>query len=170
MSTSRSLSERNYTEEKMMFSCTKGRIQNMHRFFTFAVLLAFLGLSLGACTTSTSEQKEFNSPSEAIQAFVTALKTDNDKELVAILGPEANELLFSGDEATDLERKQKFLESYEAQNRIAPDGDRFICVIGKNDWPFPIPLVNKGGRWVFDSVSGKEEILDRRIGHEGPGR
>ena len=147
-----------------MFSCTKRGIQNIHRFFTITLLLLFLGLFLGACTTSTPEQKEFKSPSEAVQAFVTALKTDNDKELLSILGPEANELLFSGDEATDLERKQKFLESYAEQNRIAPDGDRFICVIGKNDWPFPIPLVKKGDRWVFDSVSGKEEILDRRIG------
>ena len=165
MTTSRSSSDRNYMEEKMMFSCTKANIQSMQRFFTIATLVALLGLSLAACTSSKpQQQKEFKSPSDAVQAFVTALKTDNDKELLSIFGPEANELLFSGNAATDLERRQKFLESYDERNSIAPDGDKFLLVIGKNDWPFPIPLVKKADRWVFDSVSGKEEILDRRIG------
>ena len=152
-------------EEKMMFSCTKAGIQNIERFFTIATLVVFLGLSLAACTSSKPpQQKEFKSPSDAVQAFVTALTTDNDKELLSIFGPEANELLFSGNEATDLERRQKFLESYAEQNSITADGDKFIIVVGKNDWPFPIPLMKKGEKWVFDITSGKEEILDRRIG------
>jgi len=152
-------------EEKMMFSCSKSGIQNMQRFFTIAALVAFLGLSLASCTSSKpQQQKEFKSPSDAVQAFVTALRTDDDKELLSIFGPEANELLFSGNAATDLDRRQKFLEAYDNQNSIAADGDKFIIVIGKNDWPFPIPLMKKGEIWVFDIASGKEEILDRRIG------
>ncbi|KPJ99649.1 MAG: hypothetical protein AMJ60_04330 [Desulfobacterales bacterium SG8_35] len=147
----------------MMFPCAKDGKQNMQRLFTIATLVTFLGLSL-ALISCKVKQQEFASPADAVQALVTALKTNNDKELLSVLGPEANELIYSGDDVADLAKRQKFLEFYEEQNHIAPDGDRFVLVIGKNDWPFPIPLVKKADRWVFDSVSGKEEILDRRIG------
>ena len=39
-----------------------------------------------------------------------------------------------------------------------------ILIIGRNDWPFPIPIIKQGQQWIFDTASGKEEILDRRIG------
>jgi hypothetical protein len=36
--------------------------------------------------------------------------------------------------------------------------------IGAHNWPWPIPLVNKGNSWYFDTEAGKKEILYRRIG------
>ena len=36
--------------------------------------------------------------------------------------------------------------------------------IGKDGWPFPIPLVKDASGWRFDTAAGKEEILNRRIG------
>jgi hypothetical protein len=39
-----------------------------------------------------------------------------------------------------------------------------ILFIGNEDWPFPIPLVNKGGQWQFDTSAGLDEILRRRVG------
>jgi hypothetical protein len=164
MITSRSSSGRKYTEEKIMFSFIRSEILNMQRFFTIATLAAFLFFSLTACTSTPSKENEFKSPSDAVQALVTAAKTGGDKELLSVLGPEAKELISSGDEVADLETRQSFLKAYEEQNSIEPDGDNFVLVIGKNDWPFPIPLVKKGGRWMFDTASGKEEILNRRIG------
>jgi hypothetical protein len=151
-------------EEKMMFSCTKDGIQSMQRFFTIAILAVFFCLSLAACSSSTPEQKEFKSPSDAVQAFVAALKKNNEKVLLAILGPGGNEIISSGDEVDDLQARQAFLNAYNEQNSIAPDGDRFLLVIGKNDWPFPIPIIKKGDRWIFDTASGKEELVNRRIG------
>jgi hypothetical protein len=151
-------------EEKMIFSYTKDGIQNMQRFFTIATLVTSLCFSLVACTSTPPKQKEFKSPADAVQAFVTALKTGGDKELLSVLGPEANELISSGDEVANRETRQNFLKAYDVQNRIEPDGDKFQLVIGKNDWPFPIPLIKKGDQWFFDTASGKEEILNRRIG------
>ena len=163
----RSSSDRKNLEKKMMFSRTKVGKQNRQRFSTIVTLLVFLYLSLAACSSSTTaKQKEFQSPSDAVQSFVTALKTGDDKELLSIFGPEANELIFSGDKVADQARKKLFLKDYGEQNRIDPDGDKFVLVIGKNEWPFPIPLVNKGDRWLFDTASGKEEILNRRIGRD----
>jgi len=131
---------------------------------TIAALAAFLCLTLAACTSFSSKQKEFASPAGAVQDLVTAVKAGDDKDLLAILGPEAKELISSGDEVYDQQARQDFLKVYDEQNRIEPDGDSLQLIIGKNDWPFPIPLVKKGNLWVFDTASGKEEILNRRIG------
>jgi len=151
-------------EEIIMFSFTKSGISYMQRFFTIATLAAIFFFSLAACTSTPIKENEFKSPSDAVQALVTAVQTGGDKELLAILGPDAGELISSGDEIADKQRRQNFLKAYEEQNRIESDGDNFVLVIGKNDWPFPIPLVKKEDRWVFDTASGKEEILNRRIG------
>ncbi len=151
-------------EEIIMFSFTKSDIPYMQRFFTFATLAIIFFFSLAACTSTPSKENEFKSPSDAVQALVTAAQSDDDKKLLAVLGPDAGELISSGDETADKQQRQNFLKAYEEQNRIESDGDKFVLVIGKNDWPFPIPLVKKGDRWAFDAASGKEEILNRRIG------
>jgi hypothetical protein len=44
-----------------------------------------------------------------------------------------------------------------------PDGTTTLYIGAKN-WPAPIPLVNKGNSWYFDTAAGKMEILYRRIG------
>jgi hypothetical protein len=151
-------------EEKIMFSFTKNGMQKKQYFFTIATLVAFLWFALAACTSAPSKKNEFKSPDEAVQALVTALKAGSNEELLAVLGPEAKELVSSGDEVYDLQGRQNCLEAYNEQNRVEPDGDKFLLIIGKNDWPFPIPLVKKGNWWMFDTASGKEEILNRRIG------
>src|SRR6185437_232472 len=42
--------------------------------------------------------------------------------------------------------------------------DKAVLILGKEDWPFPIPLLRKDGTWRFDSTAGRDEILYRRIG------
>src|SRR3954454_3815174 len=52
-------------------------------------------------------------------------------------------------------------------NSIQPDPakkDRVTVVVGDDDFPFPVPLVKKSGKWQFDSAAGRKEILDRRVG------
>ncbi len=42
---------------------------------------------------------------------------------------------------------------------------RNILHIGKDDWPFPIPLAKTAdGKWFLDTEAGKVELLARRIG------
>jgi hypothetical protein len=151
-------------EEKIMLSFTESGILNIQRFFTIVTLVAFLCFSLTSCTSTPPKENEFTSPSNAVQALAKAVKTGVDKDLLSVLGPEAQELVSSGDEVADREIRQTFLKAYEEQNRIEPDGDNFLLIIGKNDWPFPIPIVKNGYWWVFDTAGGKEEILNRRIG------
>ncbi len=144
----------------------KGSEKNWIWLLHFGVLtaigstLAFSGVSFG----ETVNQKSFASAQEAVKAFVTAAKNQDEKELLAIFGPAAKELIFSGDAISDRQRRVRFVQAYNEKNRLLEKGDSAMLVIGKKDWPFPIPVVKNGKRWFFDTAKGKEEILNRRIG------
>jgi hypothetical protein len=127
-----------------------------------AVLVTFV--CAGIPTVSLAQQKTFSSAEEAVKAAVAAAKNNDDKELLAIFGPQAKELLFSGDAVADNERRGEFVAAYAERNRLVTEGGDTILIVGKQDWPFPIPIVRRGEQWVFDTAKGKEEILNRRIG------
>src|SRR6185369_9031115 len=46
----------------------------------------------------------------------------------------------------------------------ADDAKTRVMVIGKNAWPMPIPIVQDDKGWHFDTATGIQEILARRIG------
>jgi hypothetical protein len=132
-------------------------------FFNAAVVLMvfiFSGVNAGAA----ARQRGFATPGEAVKAFVAALKSNNEKELLSILGPDGKELIYSGDPVSDNQRREKFISYYEEKNSIVQERANMILIIGDKDWPFPVPLVKKGDKWIFDTKAGKEEILNRRIG------
>jgi len=132
--------------------------------FGIAVAIAVI-MTLAGASFAAEKQKSFTSAEEAVKALVTAARNNDDKELLAIFGPDAKDLMSSGDAVADRQRRDKFLKYYDEKNSLSPEGDSMIIVIGKIDWPFPIPIVKKmGERWIFDTRKGKEEILNRRIG------
>jgi hypothetical protein len=110
-------------------------------------------------------QKTFSSADEACHALVGALKNGDDKALLQILGPEGKEIISSGDPAEDLANRANFVSKFEQMHRmvVEPNGTTTMY-IGAENWPTPIPLLNKGGKWYFDTGAGKQEILFRRIG------
>jgi hypothetical protein len=116
------------------------------------------------CAAAVAQQKSFSSAEEAVKAAAAAARNNDDKELLAIFGAQAKEILFSGDPTADKQRRAQFLAAYDEKNQLATEGESRILIVGKQDWPFPIPLVKKGQGWVFDTDKGKEEILNRRIG------
>jgi len=135
------------------------------------IILRFLVAALGLmfapydiCSAAVAPQKSFSSGEEAVKAAVAAARNNNDKELLTIFGTQAKDLLSSGDPVADKERRANFLAAYDQKNRLVAEGEGTILVIGKNEWPFPIPLVKKNDSWVFDTAKGREEILNRRIG------
>ncbi len=108
---------------------------------------------------------DYATPEEAVAALEAALKADDPAALRAVFGPDSNALLGSGDKVADHNARQRFLDELEAAHRLEADGDdRRILVVGPNDWPSPIPIVQVGGRWHFDSAAGAQAISDRRIG------
>jgi len=128
--------------------------------------LAALGLIFTFIISSTPAwaQKMFSSPEEAVKAAIAAARSNNDNELLAIFGPKAKEILFSGDPVADKQRRAEFVAAYDQANRLSTEGEDRILIAGKQDWPFPIPIVKKGQSWMFDTEQGKQEVLNRRIG------
>jgi hypothetical protein len=142
---------------KANFICQRLRLA-----INLAVVVTFAWT--GMVSAAAAQQKSFSSPEEAVKATIAAAKSGNDKELLAIFGPQSKELLFSGDPVGDKQRRAEFIAAYDQKNRLDTQGEKKILIVGKDDWPFPIPIVKKGQSWVFDTDQGKEEILNRRIG------
>jgi hypothetical protein len=110
-------------------------------------------------------QKTFSSAEEATKALVTAAESNDEKAMLDILGPQGKQIVSSGDEAEDAENRANFAQRYREMHRLVkePDGTT-ILYIGAHNWPCPIPLMQKGKVWYFDTEAGKKEILYRRIG------
>jgi hypothetical protein len=119
----------------------------------------------GTAMAAKPTQKTFETPEAAVEALVKALRDHSEKELVVIFGPGSEKLISSGDKVDDRERREEFVRLYGEANRLEPAGDnKRIVHVGKNDWPFPIPIVKTADRWRFDTKQGREEILNRRVG------
>jgi hypothetical protein len=132
--------------------------------------LAVVALLLLVCfpTRSMAQQpgqKTFSSAEEASNALVTAARNNDEKAMLEILGPDGKRIVSSGDDTEDAESRANFVKRYEDMHRLVkePDGTT-VLYIGAHNWPAPIPLVNKGKLWYFDTEAGKKEILYRRIG------
>jgi hypothetical protein len=152
-------------EEAMLqnLSAVKQETPSRYR-AAFAVTIIFVFTACRLAVAATAQPKTFASAENAVKAVVAAAKNNDDKELLAIFGPGAKELLFSGDAVADKQRRARFLKAYDEKNRLVQQGNDMVLVIGNDDWPFPIPVMKKGDSWVFDIDRGKQEILNRRIG------
>jgi hypothetical protein len=111
-------------------------------------------------------QKTFSSADDASAALVTAAQQNDEKAMLAILGPEGKQIVSSGDDTEDANNRANFVQRYKEMHRLAaePDGSTTLY-IGAENWPTPIPLANKGNAWFFDTDAGRSEILYRRVGH-----
>src|ERR1017187_6631364 len=110
-------------------------------------------------------QETFSSAAKASMSLVSALQNNRQQALLKILGPDAKEIVSSGDESEDASDRAQFVQKYERMHRLVtePDGTTTLY-IGAENWPTPIPLLHKGEAWYFDTAAGKQEILYRRIG------
>lgn len=126
-----------------------------------------LVLALAPATQAAAaqpKQKSFSSPDEAATALVEAAKSHDRNALLAVLGPEATKL-GSGDPVQSKREREQFVAAYQEKHELVKEGDtRATLVVGKNDWPLPIPLVKADDGWKFDTAAGREELLNRRIG------
>jgi hypothetical protein len=132
----------------------------------FAMVAVILTACLAASSMAQEEgQKTFPSAEDASHALVTAFQNNDEKAMLDVLGQDAKQIVSSGDEVEDKQRRANFVQRYEEMHRLVrePDGTTTLY-IGAYNWPTPIPLVNKGNSWYFDTDAAKKEILFRRIG------
>jgi Protein of unknown function (DUF2950) len=133
----------------------------LSRFFALAS-----GLALSVLPASAADEQTFASPQDAVNALVLAAKNHDTKELHVIFGPEGKDLV-SPDLVQASDESKKFVGCLSEKTQLISHSDSSVTLeLGADNWPFPIPLVKKDGKWFFDTVAGKQEILARRIGRD----
>lgn len=139
---------------------------NLRGLATFTAALILIGCFPTRSTAQQEGQKTFSSAEEACRAFFMAVQTSDEKAMLDILGPSGKQIISLGDEAEDADNRTTFVQKYQEMHRLVkePDGTTTLY-IGAENWPTPIPLVEKAGAWYFDTEAGREELLLRRIGH-----
>jgi hypothetical protein len=117
---------------------------------------------------STAQSAEtFDTPQQAGDALVKAAESFDVVALTRIFGPDGNGIVFSGEFAQDRKHAADFAEQARQKKSVSVDpkgGERAFLLVGNEDWPFPVPIVKRGGKWFFDSKAGLQELLYRRIG------
>jgi hypothetical protein len=160
--------------EKSHMRLTDPHFHNCHSNFSKVATLAIFLIASFSIPTRAQQpsqlqpqrgQKMFPSAEAASDALFTATQQNDEKQLLVILGPDAKQLISSGDEAEDAENRAHFVKKYQELHRLVkePDGTTTLY-IGAMNWPTPIPLVNKADSWFFDTDAAEHEILFRRIG------
>jgi hypothetical protein len=155
-------------EEKTMFRINqkikRGCMRHYALVVVTAVWIAAITLILPVSAQEV-KQKIFGSPEEAMKTLAETVKAGDTKGVMAILGPEGEDIISSGDEVADKNVLEQFVKSYQEKvDFVKEKEDRVSIIIGSDDWPFPIPIVKKGDGWVFDTKAGREEVLNRRVG------
>jgi hypothetical protein len=122
-----------------------------------------------APTTAPAQprQKIFDTPQQAADAMILAVKNDDVAALLAIFGPDGKDFISTEDDVQDRNSRAAFAAMAQENMHVDMDPhnpNRATLSVGKEDWPTPVPIVKHGGKWHFDSKAGRSEILDRHIG------
>jgi hypothetical protein len=132
------------------------------------LLVALVGLTAvlsRAASATEPAQRTFASPEQARDALVAAVQQKDRNALAPIFGPALRELE-TGDPVEDATEFEHFSRHVLEGTELARVGEnKDVLLIGAQKWPFPMPIVHSGNGWLFDTRAGRDEILNRRIGH-----
>jgi hypothetical protein len=118
-----------------------------------------------SCAAAGAAQQTFATPEAGVDALMQAVRANDEPALRTLFGADAGRLIDSGDKVADAENRARFTKAYTDAHRLdRVDDSHVTLIVGKDEWPMPIPLVAERGRWHFDTRSGEDEILARRIG------
>jgi hypothetical protein len=112
-------------------------------------------------------RQTFATPQEAVQTTIDAAEHNDTAALLQLFGPGGKDIVESGDPVEDKDLRTEFARSAHEKLQIDVDPltpDRVTFTVGEQEWPFPVPVIRKDGKWQLDSASGRIEILARRIG------
>ncbi len=117
-----------------------------------------------AKASAPEKQKTFATPQLAADALIKAAESYDVPALLEIFGPEGKDIVESADPVRDKSRAEEFAERAHEKTDVTVEKTRATLLVGKDDWPLPVPIVLKQGQWHFDTAAGRQEILFRRIG------
>lgn len=121
-------------------------------------------MALALLSTASQAQQSFSTPEDAAAALAAAVKS-GPNDILKVLGRAADDIVSSGDEVVDADIRQRFTSMYDTRHAIKVERNKkATLMLGPDDFPFPIPLVNTKRGWEFDTDEGRIEVLYRRIG------
>lgn len=127
-------------------------------------LIALVAIALGGAIVAPAQQQLFSSPEEGTRALVAAIQAKDRDSLARIFGPRMKELL-SGDPVSDANDLSDLSAYISEATKLDRESDQKVTLmVGKDEWPFPVPIIKAGGQWRFDTDNGVEELHYRRIG------
>ena len=113
-------------------------------------------VAVALLTSASQAQQAYPSPEDAAAALAAAVKTGTRSTILKVLGKDAEDIIESGDDVADAEMRQRFLSAYDAKHSIKAEGNKkATLILGADDFPFPIPLVNNRTGWEFDPAAGR---------------
>lgn len=131
---------------------------------SFTILAMWAMTGADPVLAQQSPQQTFQSAAEASQSLFQAVQHNNVQAIKNILGG-STDLISCGDAAQDKVERQLFAQKYQEMHRLGREDDGSVTLyIGAENWPFPVPVVEKNGAWRFDPDAGLKEVLFRRIG------
>lgn len=138
------------------------------RALVFASVVVPLVMSAQSKTAPIKDEAErFPTAQAAADALVDASAKHDPYALLKIFGQDAHDLLFTNEPPQDVQRVEAFAAQAHEKMSISMEpqnGNHAYILVGNGEWPFPIPLVQVGGKWHFDTAAGSREVLYRRIG------
>jgi hypothetical protein len=164
-----------FDEEKQMEP--KSNIMTSTKLFVIVgaiVNCAFLvfssqGAEQKPATAAASQpaQKQFDTPKQAADALIQVAANFDVAGAKEILGPDSEDIVSSEDPVQDKNRAAEFAAKAKEKMSVQIDKKNpnlAILLVGNDNFPLPIPIVKRKGKWSFDTKVGREEILNRRIG------
>jgi Protein of unknown function (DUF2950) len=120
-----------------------------------------------ATASPAAGARRFDTPQQAADALVDAAQKFDVAALLQIFGPDGDDVVLSGEAAQDRQRASDFVAEAGEKKSVSVEpkqGNRAFLLVGKEDWPFPVPIVKLGDKWFFDAKAGRREMLYRRVG------
>lgn len=109
-------------------------------------------------------EQQFASPEEAVKVLTAATEARDTNAMRTIFGPELQNLV-SPDAVQAATGFDKFAARLKEKVEVHRQSDtKATLLLGSDGWSFPIPLVKQDDHWHFDTLAGREEIFNRRIG------
>ena len=130
------------------------------------IVMSLLLATHAAVAAKVAPVQTFASPQQAASALIAAATRFDVPALERLFGPTTKTVILSNESAQDRQRARDFVaKAREKQSvTISRNGKRAELVVGNDNWPFPVPIVKRGTRWMFDTAAGRKEIRNRRVG------
>lgn len=140
---------------------------NMTKMVRWFGICSLVLLAAGCSSTMAQAPRtqSFSTPEQAVEAMAALVGAHDAQAVERVFGPGSVDMFSSGDDDADQEDFQRVKSMIETRVEFSDiDDTTKVALIGDKAWPWPIPLVNEGEGWRFDTDRGREELLNRRVG------